>query len=459
MRISCRVAIVATLVAVATTVVMWRAGYPWRSGDAELYESQAYRLVTTGAFVRPPYGQWAVHDGERYSTHPVGYVVYVATIYWFSPEVSVVSEACIIDPLCEAGRPVRDRMHMVGAALRGLSAGGIVLVTSLFGAPLLIALAAGLAGMVLMLTQWDTAAVLAGVLLLAHAALSASAWQRPSILGGILAGVTLGALVLVRSVYLYSLIIVPLVWMVGIWRIPSERRRTAPLMALTLSACLVVGPWMARNRVQGGAFAVSAGGSSVMAIRAEYGLMTWPEVGRAFAYYLSDRVPFKGAAMRWLADGPDAYARFDRADHERGAWWRAATRRGAAAALADARDPEWRTASIAGQDAAHRAAALSVYREHWVKQLALTVVFLHRGNGGAWLVAAPLFLVLVYRRRDYRLAFLLVPMLATAGILAIGTHYVLRYSFPFIPVGTVLLALALKELLAVARDRWTARRA
>ena len=63
-------------------------------------------------------------------------------------------------------------------------------------------------------------------------------------------------------------------------------------------------------------------------------------------------------------------------------------------------------------------------------------------------------------RYNYRLAFLLAPMLWTAAMLSTGTHYIVRYSFPFIPVGTVLLALALQDLWAfvvASRARATSR--
>ena len=150
--------------------------------------------------------------------------------------------------------------------------------------------------------------------------------------------------------------------------------------------------------------------------------MTWPEVGSAFAYFLPTHVPFRASAMRRLTAGPNRYVRFNRGD-ERSYYRRTLLRAGRVASLADAVDPEWRTASIARQDAALSAAAMAVYREHWLKQIALTVVFLHRGTaGGGWLLAAPLCLFLVCRRRDYRLAFLLAPMLWTAAMLSTGTR-------------------------------------
>ena len=173
--------------------------------------------------------------------------------YLSYPAVGELSAECITDTGCRAGQPVRDRVRFAGSAMRGIAAAAVVLVTALFSANMLLALAAGVVCMVLMMAQWDTPAVMAGALLLAHAALAAKAWQRPSIRVGVLSGLALEALVLVRSIYLYSLVIVPLVWLAGIWLIPSQRRRTAPaFVALTLSACVVVAPWMTRNWVQGG---------------------------------------------------------------------------------------------------------------------------------------------------------------------------------------------------------------
>ena len=105
---------------------------PRRAADGDLYEEQAYRLATTGEFVRPVQleGGWRVHDGERYSTHPVGYVVYLAAIYLSYPAVGELFAECITDTGCRAGQPVR-----------GIAAAAVVLVTALFSANVLLALA------------------------------------------------------------------------------------------------------------------------------------------------------------------------------------------------------------------------------------------------------------------------------------------------------------------------------
>ena len=157
-RISRLVAVVATLVAVVTTGVTWRSDERRRAADAGLYEEQAYRLATTGELGRPQHeGLWTVHDGERLSTHPVGYVAYLAAIYLSYPAIGELSAECIIDTGCRAGRPVGERMHFAGSAMRGIAAAAAVLVTVLFSANVLVALAAGVVCMVLMMTQWGHA--------------------------------------------------------------------------------------------------------------------------------------------------------------------------------------------------------------------------------------------------------------------------------------------------------------
>ena len=50
------------------------------------------------------------------------------------------------------------------------------------------------------------------------------------------------------------------------------------------------------------------------------------------------------------------------------------------------------------------------------------------------------------RRRDYALAFLLLPVIWTAVGLAVGTHFLTRYAYPFIPISAVVISLALYEV-------------
>ena len=72
--------------------------------------------------------------------------------------------------------------------------------------------------------------------------------------------------------------------------------------ALVVAAWGLTLPWMVRNAVEAGHFGISGRAGENLAIRAEYGRMTWGEVRGAFAYYLPD---FPGVAgvrdltMRW----------------------------------------------------------------------------------------------------------------------------------------------------------------
>ena len=174
--------------------------------------------------------------------------------------------------------------------------------------------------------------------------------------------------------------------------------------------------------------------------------MTWSELRGAFAYFLPPQLPaLREPAMRWLAPDTYGYARFDR-DATEGFYRRVGDRTGEVTGRADRLDPRWRTADVARQDDVMRSAATDVYLETWPKQIVLTAVFAHRGTWGLWLPTAGLVGFLVWRRRDFALAFLLLPVIWTAVGLAVGTHFIERYAYPFIPLSAVVISLALDEL-------------
>ena len=181
------------------------------------------------------------------------------------------------------------------------------------------------------------------MLLLGHATLAAHAWRRPRIATAVVSGLCLGLLVLTRAVFQYWLVGVAVVLAVGMWREVDRRRELATACAaLVLAAWVVTLPWMVRNAVQAGHFGISGRDGEVLAIRAEYGRMTWAEVRGAFAYYLPD-LPLVGSgardrAMRWLEPEPFGYARFDRANPD-GFYRRTKDQRGDVAARADRIDP------------------------------------------------------------------------------------------------------------------------
>ena len=425
-----------------------------QAADPELHGRQAYHLARHGEYRFPgpiePDGQQVAAAGP-YSSQPPGYSAYLAAIFLTVPQFPNLTWPCIRDASCPAGSGLRRRARAVTAVVRGVTVGAVVLAAfALIGRLTLAALAGVLC---LILLQRDTPTLLAGLLLLTHAGLAAATWTRPRLLTGLASGVALGLLVLTSGIYLYSLIGVPLIWLVGVWFHPRRWRSTAAaFVALAVSAWAVTLPWMVRNSTHDGAFGISGGGGKVLAHRAEFGLMTWSELRGAFAYFLPPQLPaLREPAMQWLASHDYGYARFDR-DAEDGFYRRVRNGTGKVAARADRLDPGWRTAGFARQDDAMRAAAADIYLENWPKQIALTAVFAHRGTWGLWLPGAGLVGFLVWRRRDYALAFLLLPVVWTAAALSVGTHFIERYAYPFIPFSAVVISLALYELWCAWRS-------
>ena len=443
-------AVVLALVLGGVAVVAGRSGatdgLP-QAADPELHGRQAYHLARHGEFrfpgpIEPDIPQEA--PAGPYSQTTPGYSAYLAAVFLSVPEFPTLTWPCIRDASCDAGSGVRRRARLVTAIVRGATVSAVVLAAFLFTGRLTPAALAGLVCLVLL--QRDTPTLLAGLLLLAHAALAAGTWSRPRLLTGLASGVALGLLALINAAFQYSLIGVPLIWLVGIWLQPERRRSTAPAVAaLAVAAWAVTLPWMVRNAMHEGAFGLSGGGGKVLAHRAEYGLMTWSEVRGAFAWFLPPQLSaLREPAMRWLAPETYHYARFDR-DAEEGFFRRVRNSTGEVAARADLLDPGWRGAVLARQDAVMRTAAADVYLENWPKQVALTAAFANRGTWGLWLPATGLVGFLAWRRRDYALAFLLLPVVWTAAALAIGSHFLERYAYPFIPLSAVVIALALYE--------------
>ena len=426
-----------------------------QAADPEMQGRQAYHLARHGEYRVPdpiePDGPQVAGAGS-YSPQPPGYSAYLAAIFLSSPEFTTLTWPCIRDPSCAEGSRLRRRARLVTAVARGATVGVAVLAAFLLTGRMTPPALAGL--LCLLLLQRDTPTLLAGLLLLTHAALAARTWNRPRLLTGLASGVALGLLVLFRAIYEYSLIGVPLVWVAGIWFHPQRRRSTAPAFAaLVVAAWAITLPWMVRNATHDGAFDISGGGGKVLAHRAEYGLMTWSELRGAFAYFLPPQLPaVREPAMWWLAPDTYGYDRFDR-DADEGFFRQVRNSTGEVAARADRLDPGWRTGSLARQDDAMRAAAADIYFENWTKQIALTAVFAHRGTWGLWLPGAGLVGFLVWRRRDYALAFLLLPVVWTAAALSVGTHFIERYAYPFIPLSAVVISLALYELWCAWRSR------
>ena len=469
--------------------------------DRDEYQRIAFNLARHGVF----HDARSVRDVGPYSRREPVYPLYLAAVFASSPEFAAVpSWECVEDPECEEAAPVRERVWRLTFLLAGAAVAVAFLATFVLTRSWTVSVGIGggwsLLLMPLVPTR-DVPSLLAGLFLLVHAALAARTWRKPRIATGVLSGLALGLLVLTKAVFQYWLAGVALVLAAGLWRDADRRRTLAPACAaLVLAAWALTLPWMARNAVEVGHFGISGRGGEVLAVRAEYSRMTWPEIRGAFAYYLPhsastpSSVPFHGfraLAMRWLEPETFGYARFDR-DNPRGFYRPAMSMAGDAAERASRIAPGWRSGGQATIDAVLKRAAADLIREDWLKHMALTLVFAERGLAfpthgcstltdpadqrfgrligwpvgpacrlaryGTMLVwpFAGLLAVAAWRRRDASLALLLLPAAWSYGVHAAATDYIPRYSLPLLPVLVVATALAVHEL-APRADRGVAR--
>ncbi len=482
------IAAVAALLALCTLVLSWPVsdlGMP-RAADRDQYESIAFNLVRHGEFHLGPKSR-KPESNLAYSRREPGYSLYLAMVFASSPEFDSLSRECILDPACEAADPLRrlvwDLTFLLGAGAVALT----FVTTFLLTASWTVSAAAGGLSILLIppLLARDIPIFLSGLFLLAHATLAAHAWRKPRIATGLLSGLALGLLALTKAVFQYWIAGAATALAAGLWLEADRRRALVPACAaLMFGACLPTLPWMIRNAVQAGHFGISGRDGEVLAIRAEYGRMTWAELRGAFAYYLSD-LPVVGDRARSLAMlrlKPETfgYARFDRGNPD-GFYRRAKQGKGEVAARARQIDPRW-WESQASKDAALKQAAVDLMRADWLKHAALTLAFAVRGaqfsvgrcstltdpaqRRFGWAISRPLehacrfaltwavflmpiagiLLALAWKRSSIALALLLLPVLYGFGIHAVATHFIERYSRPLVPTLVVVAALAVNEI-------------
>ena len=459
------------------------------SSDARQYVRIATNLLRHGEFhtaARLP-DLRAAGLLSPYSRRAPGYPWYLAAVFATAPETRRPSAECISDPACEGGAPLRRRVQLTTNVIMAATVAGTFLATFALTANWPVSIAAGL--LCLMLLPAGGHELLAALLLLAHAALAALTWRQPRVVTGLASGLALGLLVLTKAIFQYWLVALALLCAIGAWRDRNRRHALLPACAaLVIASCAVSLPWMVRNAVQAGHFGVSGRDGEVLAIRAEYGRMTWPEVRGAFAWYLlrDETTGPRSRVMRWMEPERYGYARFDRSNPT-GFYSRAKQHTGDVAARADSLEPGWRLLLDQDQalwDAVLKQAAADLMREDWPKHAVLTLAFAARGASGlvsqgcsilptrhdgfvgtlsrqACLAAKGIGVltlpvlgvvsVVWWRRRDFPAAFLLLPVVFAFGAHAAATHFITRYSRPLIPLIVVASAVAV-------HDAWRWRR-
>ncbi|MEQ8665850.1 MAG: hypothetical protein RIC16_08995 [Rhodospirillales bacterium] len=114
------------------------------------------------------------------------------------------------------------------------------------------------------------------------------ACQRRRLLLWVIAGILLGATILVRPGY--QAIVFPCAALVLVWCVLARDNigRSSVMTAAFLVGCAaVVLPWVARNAYYFDSIAVTSGyGAVILQERLAYNAMTWPEWGAAFVYWL-----------------------------------------------------------------------------------------------------------------------------------------------------------------------------
>ena len=373
---------VALLLTVVGFALLWPEAEGGRLNPFEggQYERIAFNMIHHGQYhdarqlgngrARPPYVRRAP-----------GYPLFLATVFALSPEFPSLTHACISDTQCAATVPVRRRVQRLTALIAAVTVAAVFLVAHTWTGNWLISIAAWV--FYLILLPSSIASVLAACLLFVHAVLAAETWCRPRCVTGAISGVALGLLVLTKAVFQYWLVGVVLVCAVGLWWDGSRRRTLLPAcLALLLGAAVVTLPWMMRNALQVEHFGISGRSGEVLAIRAEYGRMTWSEVRGAFAFWLpTNNAAVREAALQWLEPDEFGYRRFDRGNPA-GFYRRTKNNTGEVAARADRLEPGWRQYQSKNQvayDAVLARASVDLIREDWLKQAVLTLAFLERG--------------------------------------------------------------------------------
>ena len=405
-------------------------------------------MIRHGEFHDTPQLGWERNQG---TLRPYAHVApvaptFLALIFWNTPEViEAIGATCYGQSReCRSGDAARIRVLRVGAVARGITVAAAAAAAFALTGSLTMAIVGGIACLLLLAINWSTPSVLsgffpvgalgAGGVYLAAATYGdgSSEWHRTRPLG---------------TYAQYWLVGVAVLWLIGAWLYPNRRRATASaLAALVVAAWAVALPWMIRNAAYAGVWGVSGSDAQVIANRAEYGRMTWTEARGAFAYYL----PFyTGSAREWIMDRLEppvwGYTRFDRNNPE-GFYQRATAWTGETAQRADRIEPEWRNREHADRQGVQRQAGIALYLEELPKQAILTAAFALRGSEGLVLPALAAVWLLVRRRPGFELAFLLLPAISSAALLAVGSHFIERYGFPFMPLGSVILMMTASAL-------------
>ena len=466
-------------------------GNRFRVSDRQKYPLIAFNLLEHGAYyAQQDYGR-RLERGEPivpYVLRAPGYPFFLAAVFSMSRHFDGVDPQCLITDRCPGAVAVRRDVQRASAVVAALLVPATALLVGVAFGGWSAATVAG--ALMLLSVPNNDQSRLAALFLLGHAGFGMLAYRavgRHRFALAAASGALLAALILTRAIFLYWLYALVVF---GFVQLAMQRRARGEMGARTtgtiaLAAILLVLPWMARNHAAGGRFAVADQRGSLLAIRAEYSEITWPELVGGFAYYLP-RAPdamkdVRRSLMRAVKPDVHGYERFNR-NHWDGFYRRAKRQSGVVAARAR-EDPEWKSGVRGrhGRDMALDRSAREVILENWSKHIALSFVFGLRGSvvhlqrfdlttyGSpiaavirclsdltAWaaffhvpaMIAA---IAVLGARRDWPRLYFFLPALFSFVVHAGATHYLPRYSDPLTPIWIVGLVFTGGGLLRRAR--------
>jgi 4-amino-4-deoxy-L-arabinose transferase-like glycosyltransferase len=416
-------------------------------GDAPQYLAGAYHLAKHGVY--------AGRTRETEAPVPTikrepGYSAFIAAV--IAP--SLLREEKNLDCLISAAAPCRKLLRTIKYAnaflvcVSALIAGGVVWLLSgsvalTYLGGVLVAFNSTLAKYANTLYSENLAVLLltaASAALLLAALRARYAWTAA-------AGLLLGALTLTKAAFLYFFP-VALVWLAACHFRFGTRRMLLLLSVFAISFWAVVAPWMARNHVQFGEWAIAGRGGSALQLRAAHDTMTNDEARVALFLW---HPAYGESYLKRNGYPAESYARLKRGE-ESFRYYSKELRPKELGVPDGMPRPEYD--GVLKQDAMRQIAG------NWKRHLLLTPLFLYRGvfatdgwkityatglpvkefklkNG--WIAIGLLFgtlisCALLIREQDVaRLAFFSLAAYSFC-FHALATHFITRYSMPTIPV-------------------------
>lgn len=305
-------------VAVATAVIFWQAQNETpdiQIGDTYAYASVAKELADTGVFTDGGFKDRAAikgPEGQGMFFAPL-YPALLAVVGLFDPHL-YKTMACRIKENHQNCANDFGALRGVHIALATVSAFLVWLAGWVVTGRYSVAWIAMVLGLLAEAYAYYTAQIMTENLVFplftASCVAATAAWKKKSARLWLVTGLFLGLSALTRPSFIYLFYAaIPLVTLLSLLQkdLPGQQKLKWPLLLLT-GYFLTAGPWIIRNGLSMGEFAVTKGYASYILVqRVSYNNMTWKEWGISFIYGLPDF----GDSLAKNLFKPADYERFD----------------------------------------------------------------------------------------------------------------------------------------------------